>query len=116
MIKDMLNKMLEETINGLEEEVLKSILNVSDEDEELKNYMEDVMNYGCQSGVVRDLLYNYQTNEFFKNNFNEIFDLCNELKEEGMNLEFEITAVNFCWIAYEILVNRLYNELGLEEE
>ena len=114
-IKVMLNEMKVNTISDLEIEVINSILNVSDDNEELKEYMENVMYHGCQSGIVGDLIYTYQCNDFFKKHFEEIFDLYNDLKEE-LNLELQITATDLSWFSYEVIVNNIYNELGLEEE
>lgn len=111
-----LNNFRDEEKSDLMIAIIDDILNVSTDEIEIKEYMENVINYGCQSGIVGSLIYYYQTNDFFKTHFEEIFELCNELKEEGMNLEFELTANDFSWFAYEVLVDRLYNELGLEEE
>lgn len=113
-IKTILNDMLNETISDLEIEVINSILNVSDDNEELKEYMENVMYHGCQSGIVGDLIYTYQCNDFFKRHFEEIFDLYNDLKEE-LNLELQITATDLSWFSYEAIVNNIYNELELED-
>lgn len=113
-IKTILNDMLNETISDLEIEVINSILNVSDDNEELKEYMKNVMYHGCQSGIVGDLIYTYQCNDFFKRHFEEIFDLYNDLKEE-LNLELQITATDLSWFSYEAIVNNIYNELELED-
>ena len=109
-IKAMLNEMKVNTISDLEIEVINSILNVSDDNEELKEYMENVMYHGCQSGIVGDLIYTYQCNDFFKKHFEEIFDLYNDLKEE-LNLELQITATDLSWFSYEAIVNNIYNAL-----
>lgn len=113
-IKTILNDMLNETISDLEIEVINSILNVSDDNEELKEYMENVMYHGCQSGIVGDLIYTYQCNDFFKRHFEEIFDLYNDLKEE-LNLELQITATDLSYFSYETIVSNIYNELELED-
>ena len=111
-----LNNFKDEEQSDLMIAIIEDILSVSTDEEEVKEYMENVIDFGCASGIVSSLIYYYQTDEFFKTHFEEIFELCNELKEEGINLEFELTANDFSWFAYEVLVDRLYNELGLEEE
>ena len=112
-IKDMLNEMKDNTMSELQIAIIDDMLDVAEDNEELKDYMEDVMNHGCQSGVVGSLTYYYQTDEFFKKHYEEIFELYNEVKEE-MNLDFELNANNLSWFTYETITCRIYNELELE--
>ena len=111
-----LNSFKDEEQSDLMIAIIDDVLSVSTDEEEVKEYMENVINYGCQSGVVSSFIYTYQCNDFFKEHFDEIFEVYNEVKEEGLNVDFDLSATNLVWIVYEVLVDRLYNELGLEEE
>ena len=62
-------------------------------------------NFCCQNGCIGALIYYYQTEEIFKNHFNEIFELIEEFKENsGMNLDIELTANNLVWFTFEYMV------------
>ena len=108
-IKTILNEMMNETISELEKSVIKDILYLEEQD--MLEYMENVIEYGCASGIVSSLIYYYQTEEFFKEHFEEIFELYNELKEE-MNLDFNLNANDLSWFAYQVMIDRIYNEVN----
>ena len=111
-----LNSFRDEEQSDLMVAIIDDILSVSTDEIEDKEYMENVIDYGCASGIVSSFIYTYQCNDLFKEHFDEIFEVYNEVKEEGLNVDFDLSATNLVWLAYEVLVERLYNELGLEEE
>ena len=45
----------------------------------------------------------------------EIFDIYNELKD-NLNANFEVNANNLSWLAFEYVVNEIYNEIEIMEE
>jgi len=56
--------------------------NADDDDDDLISYMEDVLNHGCVSGIVGDLIYYTDTIKFFDDNEEDIEDLIDEMKAE----------------------------------
>ncbi|HDK7195005.1 TPA: hypothetical protein PTV74_003312 [Clostridium botulinum] len=98
----------------LEKAIITDLLSQGDA-EEITTYMKDVVNYGCQNGIVTALIYYTDTEKFFKKHFNDIFDLYNQyIEETGTNPNFELNANNLAWFAYENICYNLLNEFGVE--
>ena len=65
----------------------------------------DSGNFSCINGCIGELVYYSQTEEIFKNHFNEIFELAEEFKENtGLNLDIELTANNLVWFTFEYMI------------
>ena len=109
--KELLN-IKEETDNRLSKAVIDDILNMTDTDEEIVDYMNNVISHGCISGVVSSLIYYCDTKKFFKEYIEEIFDLMNEYKENcGEYPNIELNSNNIAWFGYEIICCELLNQL-----
>lgn len=108
-----------ENSNALEYEVISIILN--HEDEGLESFISNILNYGCVSGIVGELIYYYQTEEFFNIFKDEINDLAHSLSEDiygnpfelYYNLNYECSKNNLSWFAFEEITRMLANELEL---
>ena len=59
-------------------------------DSNLETVINEVLQYGCISGIVPSLIYYYQTEAFFDKHKNAINDLAHELSEEIYGNPFEI--------------------------
>lgn len=83
------------------------ISNIEDYDtlEDIKYFIEN--ENICISGNVSGLIYYSETHSIFEKYYNDIFELYNELKEE-YELNFELTANNLVWFAYEELCSIWY--------
>lgn len=109
--KNLLN-LIKNTIeveNNLEKTILDILIdNISDYDNlnDIKHYMENEAI--CVNGSVGGLIYYSEIEEIFRNYFNEIFDLYNELKEEYGELNFELNANNLVWFTFEELNRKWY--------
>ena len=113
MLKEKMLEMSKE-VEGLQLFVINDILDCRDEDEEIKGYIENVLNYGCVSGVVNSLTYYYQTKNFFQKYFEEILEVAEEVKEEyGIN-NIDLNYNSLSWLAYEEIVQRIAIELDLD--
>lgn len=99
----------------LKDNVIDIILNNIENYEEEKGFLEDVMNYGCSSGIVPELIYYNETECFFIKHMEEIFDIYNQLKDD-LSSYFEVNANNLSWLAFEYMVNEIYNEVETMEE
>ena len=77
--------------------------------------------FSCENGCIGELTYYSQTEEIFKNHFNEIFELVEECRGNlGMNLDIELTANNLVWFTFEYMVSDYFipqiEEMIQEEE
>lgn len=80
--------------------------------EDIKDYLERVMDFGCQSGVVTSMIYYYQTEKFFNTHVDEIFELYNQLNEEtDYRLRLLLSRNDLSWLAYEEIAIKIYNDL-----
>ena len=115
-MKNLLNSMLENTMEGtLKHEVVEIIMDQVDglENEEILSTVEEIVTYGCQSGVVSALITYSDTELFFDKHANEIFELLEDMKQEGiidMN-NFELSKNNLAWFAFETIAQEIYHEM-----
>ena len=112
MLKEKLQKLAKES-EGLKLFVIEDILSYEDEDK-IREYILEVLHYGCVSGVVNSLTYYYQTRNFFSKYFEEILEVAEEVKEEyGIN-NIDLNYNSLSWLAYEEIVQRIAIELDLD--
>ena len=120
-MKNLLNSMLENTMEGtLKHEVVEIILSEIEgiEDDEILSTVEEMVTYGCQSGIVAALITYSDTELFFDKHANEIFELIEDAKQEGiidMN-NFELSKNNLAWFAFETIAQEIYQEMEYAAE
>ena len=121
-MKNLLNSMLENTMEGtLRHEVVEIILDQVDEldnDNEILAAVEEIVTYGCQSGIVSALITYSDTELFFDKHANEIFELVEDIKQEGiidMN-NFTLSKNNLAWFAFETIAQEIYQEMEYAAE
>ena len=118
---NLLNSMLENTMEGtLKHEVVEIILSEVEgiEDDEILSTVEEMVTYGCQSGIVSALITYSDTEKFFDNHANEIFELIEDMRQEGiidMN-NFELSKNNLAWFAFEAIAQEIYQEMEYATE
>ena len=118
---NLLNSIVENTMEGtLKHEVVEIIMDQVDglENEEILSTVEEIVTYGCQSGVVSALITYSDTELFFDKHANEIFELVEDMKQEGiidMN-NFELSKNNLAWFAFEAIAQEIYNEMEYAAE
>ena len=120
-MKNLLNSILENTMEGtLKHEVTEIIMDQVDglENEEILSTVEEIVTYGCQSGVVSALITYSDTELFFDKHANEIFELVEDAKQEGIiNMNnFELSKNNLAWFAFETIAQEIYNEMEYAAE
>ena len=116
-MKNLLNSMLENTMEGtLKHEVVEIIMDQVDglDNSEIFPAVEEIVAQGCQSGIVTALITYSDTEAFFDRHANEIFELVEEAKEEGIiNLnEFILCKNDLAWFAFEMTAQEIYQELA----
>lgn len=107
-IIEMLQEEKNTSDNKLTIAVINDILDCNETDEEIINYLKDVVNYGCISGIVSSLIYYSDTEKFFNEYSNEILELLDVKKEECEPYEGEFNKNNLSWFAYEEICRQLY--------
>ena len=118
---NLLNSMLENTMEGtLKHEVVEIIMDQVDglDNNEILSTVEEMVTYGCQSGIVSALITYSDTEKFFDNHSNEIFELVEDMRQEGMidMNNFELSKNNLAWFAFETIAQEIYNELEYASE
>ena len=91
-------------------------------DSSLETVINEVLQYGCISGIVGSLIYYYQTEEFFTKHKDAINELAHELSEEIYGNPFEIyhnlnggcSKNNMAWFGFEEMTRIIANEMDLE--
>ena len=113
---NLLNSMLENTESELKKAVLESLIDKAKEcesDKEIITMAYSIMCNGCASGIVSDMIYTYDTENFFDTHSEEIFDLLNESIAEGLTdaNTIEFSKNNLAWWAYEVITSHILYEL-----
>ena len=101
---------------GLKKEVAEIIVNMLSENadnEEVIGTLEDITTYGCASGTVPALVYYSDTEAFFDRHSEEIFELIENMVEEGIidKKQLELSKNNLVWTAFELIVWEIRDEL-----
>ena len=115
-MKNLLNSMLENTMEGtLKHDAAEIILDQVDgmNNKEILEHVAQIINYGCVSGIVPTLMTYKDTDEFFNNHSDEILELLDNDKEEGildMN-EVEFNKNWLSWYAFERITFDIQYEL-----
>ena len=106
---------------NLKNEVME-ILESMATDSNLETVINEVLQYGCISGIVGSLIYYYQTEEFFNRHKKAINELAHELSEEIYGNPFEIyhnlnggcSKNNMAWFGFEEMARMIASEIEIE--
>jgi len=128
-MKNKLQAIKAETTNKLKLSVIDSILDR--EENEIKGYIEDVLNHGCESGIVGELIYYSDTVKFYEEFKTEIKTMLKEAMEEtGLKspqelfgnkwdeedyfAEEDLNKNLLAWFGYEETVRNIAYELEMD--
>jgi len=128
-MKNKLQAIKAETTNKLKLSVIDSILD--HEENEIKGYIEDVLNHGCESGIVGELIYYSDTVKFYEEFKTEIKTMLKEAMEEtGLKSPQELFGKKWdeedyfaeedlnknllAWFGYEETVRNIAYELEMD--
>lgn len=100
-------------------EILEGMVN---KEKTLENVIIEIINYGCVSGIVSELIYYYQTEKFFNRHKDEINEMAHELSEDIYgnpyeiynNMQYECSKNTMAWFGFEEMTMRIANDLGIE--
>ena len=105
-MRELLLKIKENYNSKLLDEVVDIVLDEAEaNDESVKEYLEEVLEHGCQSGFVTHLIYYKDTRAFFMRHFDEIFEIINDNDIEVQ----ELNANELAWIGFEYMAQELYS-------
>lgn len=102
------------TSSELEAEVLDIILNEVEKDEDVDKYLDNVLNYGCQSGCVGSLIYHKDCEKFVREHLLEVLDIYNETRECSSGIPEELTVDYLAWLAFESVCSIIKNNENLD--
>lgn len=96
--------------------VVQYLLDYDDSGKEILNHITDILEYGCSSGVVSELIYYEDTHAFFDRFYDDIEDLRVTSYEYDSNLPFLSDADlknTLAWFGFEHAVYDIAVECGL---
>jgi len=110
-ITDQLHNIIESYPNTIKAMVAQEALDYDD----ISAFFNDLLQHGCQSGMITSLIYYDQTHEFFDNHYDEIEDLREEYCEQtGEHPQPQGDLKNwYAWFAFEETAYRMAMELNI---
>ena len=76
------------------------ILDQVDNEEELDLYINQVLEYGLNTGMCTSLLYTSDCREFVKNNIDEVLQVYNETRVDCSGIPEELDVNYLAWTAF----------------
>lgn len=95
--------------------VIDDILELhGDSDEEVQDYLNDIYQHGCQSGICNSLIYTSDCRKFVTEHIDEVLEVYNETIEYCDPKE-ELSVDYLAWLSYEYVVNCILSEEPVED-
>ena len=112
-IKKRLIEMANCTEDNIQKHVAKEALDYSSEN--ICDFFNDLMKYGCISGMISILIYYCDTHQFFMNHYDEIESLRYEYENAtGTALKPIGDLMNwYSWFAFESVARNLAESFGI---
>ena len=77
-------KTMENETTGVKNDVINYLLEYNNNSEDLQTHLEDINNYGCESGQVNHLIYYTDTVAYYEEHESEIMEMLEELGIEDV--------------------------------
>lgn len=98
-------------LTGMEQFVVDTVIHHNETTQDTLQFIQNVISYGCNSGIVTELIYTRDIEQVFIRYMNEIFEIYNEEKLSIDNrVEQELTPTLLTYFAYEFTLNKLFQE------
>ena len=110
--KDLLD-IRENTESRLVVDTIDIILAEVQEEKELDLYINQVLEYGLNTGMCTSLLYTSDCREFVKNNIDEVLQVYNETRVDCSGIPEELDVNYLAWLAFEYICFRIKNDYNL---
>jgi hypothetical protein len=113
-LKTKLQDIVENNPNTLKQEVAKEALEYDCKN--IRDFFSDLLQHGCECGMIGSLIYYVDTHKFYDKNYYEIEELRNEYEDSiGEPLTIKGDLKNYlAWFSFEETACQLANELGFE--
>ena len=111
-MKNKLKELLEQSHWDITQAVIEEAL----EYDNPKDFFEDLLQYGCQSGIVSSMIYYKDTHKFYDEHYDEIEDIRAELEEQGVEVKIPSHSdlKNFlAWLSFEHKAYEIYNQVEM---
>ena len=107
--KTQLREMKKASYSKLRNAVITDILSYSNDENDIISHCNDILQYGCQSGTVGQLIYYTDTTKFFKKHKSDILAILkNSLFETGFNSPIELFGLK--WDESDIFCEETQNQ------
>ena len=106
--KDLMD-IRENTESRLVVDTIDIILAEVQEEKELDLYINQVLQYGCQSGCVSSLIYAGDCRVYVQNNIDEVLEVYNITRAESSGIPQELDVNYLAWLAFEYICFRIKN-------
>ncbi len=115
-MKNKLQKIIKNEKGTIRYEVAQDCLNDTEDSYSIKDWFNDLLSHGCQSGMIGHLIYYDDTHKFYDKYYDEIEEIRQELEDSlGQALNPEGDLKNwYAWLGYEETARKIAEELGLE--
>ena len=110
--KDLMD-IRENTESRLVVDTIDIILAEVQEEKELDKYINQVLEYGLNTGMCTSLLYTSDCREFVKNNIDEVLQVYNETRVDCSGIPEELDVNYLAWLAFETICFRIKNDYNL---
>ena len=100
LCKKNLMAIRENTESRLVVDTIDIILDQVDNEEELDLYINQVLEYGLNTGMCTSLLYTSDCREFVKNNIDEVLQVYNETRVDCSGIPEELDVNYLAWTAF----------------
>jgi hypothetical protein len=113
-LKKYLKNLIKEKPVSLEAEVAKEALEYGSQD--IISFFTDLLQHGCQSGMIAKLIYYSDTHAFYDKYYHEIEEIRYELEESlGEPLQPKGDLKNwYAWLAFEETARKIADEFKIE--
>ena len=106
--KDLLD-IRENTESRLVVEVIDIILDEVQEEQDLDKYLDNVLEYGANTGCVSSLTYTSDCRKFVQNNIDEVLEVYNITRAESSGIPEELDVNYLAWLAFGYICFRIKN-------
>ena len=106
--KDLMD-IRENTESRLVVDTIDIILAEVQEEEDLDKYLDNVLQYGANTGCVSSLIYAGDCREYVQNNIDEVLDIYNITRAESSGIPQELDVNYLAWLAFEYICFRIKN-------
>ena len=114
--QNKLRKQLKEVLTNEPDTLRAEVAKEALQHDEIETFFSDLLQHGCQSGMIGKLIYYHDTQKFYDKYYNEIEDLRYELESSlGTPLQPKGDLKNwYAWLAFEETARAIADEINID--